>query len=159
MVSLKHKSTCDCLHMFVFLISGVSIAMFSNSNLVRSTAVAFIISPMTSIIDSSCLTFRYFLRSNMKFSITNSRKTKLMTDFYVDGGFDFHQAFIDLPRGRYQFIWEVQLETSDPVEVVKSYRAAVDDVDVAMMTCAQLRKFQQIQIFRMVDNKNLSIQC
>ena len=90
----------------------------------------------------------------MKFSITNSHQTKLMIDFYVDGGFDFHQAFIDLPRGRYQFIWEVQLETSDPVEVVRSYRAAVDDVDVTMMTCAQLRKFQQTHINRIVDHKN-----
>ena len=76
----------------------------------------------------------------MKFSISNSNMTTVMADFHVDGGFDFHQAFIDLPRGSYQFIWEVQLDTSEPIEMVKNYRAAIDDIQVARKTCAEKRK-------------------
>ena len=66
--------------------------------------------------------------------------TTVMADFHVDGGFDFHQAFIDLPRGSYQFIWEVQLYTSEPIEMVRNYRAAIDDIQVARKTCNELRK-------------------
>ena len=76
----------------------------------------------------------------MKFSISNQNTTTLLADFRVDGGFDFHQALVDLPRGSYQLIWEVKLDTSDPIEVERNYRAAIDDIKVVNMTCDQMRK-------------------
>ena len=76
----------------------------------------------------------------MKVSLSNPNTTSLMADFRVDGGFDFHEALIDLPSGVYQLIWEVMLDTSDPIEVEKNYRAAIDDINVVNMTCSQMRK-------------------
>ena len=64
-----------------------------------------------------------------------------MAAFDVDGGFHFHQAFIDLPGGTYQFIWEVRLDQLEPVEIVRNYRAAIDDVVIGLQTCARMRKF------------------
>ena len=64
-----------------------------------------------------------------------------MAAFHIDAGFDFHEAFIDLPRGNFQFIWELQLDQLEPVEIIRSYHAAIDDVEVVGNTCAQLRKF------------------
>ena len=64
-----------------------------------------------------------------------------MADFHVDGGYDFHQAFIDLPTGKYQFIWEIRLDLLEPVEIVKSYIGAIDDIEISMKACALLRKF------------------
>ena len=63
-----------------------------------------------------------------------------MADFHVDGGFDFHQAFIDLPEGSYQFVWEANVDQLEPVDVIRNYRAAIDDVEVESKACAQLRK-------------------
>ena len=67
-----------------------------------------------------------------------------MAAFHVDGGFDFHQAFIDLPEGRYQFVWEAELNQPDPLEIIKNYRAAIDDIEIAGKTCAQQRKFEKL---------------
>ena len=63
-----------------------------------------------------------------------------MADFQVDGGFDFHQAFIDLRPGKYQIIWEIQWDQA-PMEVVRNYRAAIDDVRITSGLCEELRKF------------------
>ena len=64
-----------------------------------------------------------------------------MATFQVDGGFDFHQAFIDIPEGSYQLIWEVQLDQLEPVETVKNYHAAIDDIEISPKLCNQMRKF------------------
>ena len=93
-----------------------------------------------SITAPSCLTFRYFLRSNLKLSITNSSTTTILVAFNTDGGFDFHQAYIDLSRGSYQFIWEVEMDQFEPVEIIRKYHAAVDDIEIGLKTCAQLSK-------------------
>ena len=81
----------------------------------------------------------------MKFLLSNSSTTTLMADFQVDGGFDFHEALIDPQKGKYQFIWEAELDTSDPIELVTNYRAAIDDIEIAKMTCKRLRKFYKVK--------------
>ena len=67
--------------------------------------------------------------------------TIIMAAFHIDGGFDFHQTFIDVPRGSYQFIWEFKLDPLEPAEIVRSYRAAIDDIMIASKTCSRMRKF------------------
>ena len=62
-----------------------------------------------------------------------------MAVFHVDGGFDFHQAFFDLPEGSFQLVWEVNVDQMEPVEIIRNYRAAIDDITIALKTCAQLR--------------------
>ena len=94
---------------------------------------------MISTTESSCLTFRYYLRSDLKLLKTNSNVTTLMAVFHVDGGFDFHQAFFDLPEGSFQLVWEVNVDQMEPVEIIRNYRAAIDDITIALKTCAQLR--------------------
>ena len=124
-------------------VSGFSLAHFTSSNSAKNSGVAFVISPMVTIIEPNCLTFRYYLRSDLKLLITNSTLTILMAAFHVDSGFDFHQAFIDLTEGRYQFVWEAELNQPEPLEIIRNYRAAIDDVEVVGRSCAQLRKFRK----------------
>ena len=66
--------------------------------------------------------------------------TKTLASLHVDGGFDFHQLWLDLPYGRYQLLWETQSETMDPTKVVKAYHAALHDVGITEITCTKLRK-------------------
>ena len=81
--------------------------------------------------------------------------TQLIADFDAAAGFDFHQAHIDVPQGRYQFIYEVMLDTSDPIEVVRSYCAAIDDIHISPITCEDLCKCSEASIkFNIVFNQN-----
>ena len=114
-------------------------AMFPVGNPTPLDAFTFMVSPITLVLNASCLNFRYYLRSNLKVYISNSSLSKTVADFQVDGGFDFHQAFIDLLHGKYQIIWEVQWDQT-PMEVVRNYRTAIDDVRIASESCAELRK-------------------
>ena len=107
-------------------------------------ALAFITSPVVQISDASCLNFRYYLRSNLKVYISNSFSIKTVAHFQVDGGFNFHHAFIDVLPGKYQIIWEVQWDET-PVDVVRNYRAAIDAVNIFSSKCADLRKFLGVQ--------------
>ena len=67
--------------------------------------------------------------------------TIIMAAFHIDGGVDFHQTFIDVPGGSYQFVWEIKLDPLEPTEIVRSYRAAIDDIVIAPKACSQMRKF------------------
>ena len=132
---------CTIYKYFIyFYASGFAFGVFSTRNSAKHVRRAFLVSPLTSVIAQSCLTFRYFLRSNLKLSITNSSATTTLVAFNTDGGFDFHQAFIDLPVGSYQLIWEVEMDQLEPVEIIRNYRAAVDGIDIGLNTCAQLSK-------------------
>ena len=124
----------------VSAISGYSFSPISTSIFEISSAIAVLISPMESITEPGCLTFRYFLRQSLKLSISNSSTTLLLAAFEVDGGFDFHQAFIDLPQGSYLLIWEWQLDPLEHAEMVTNYPGAIDDINIRLDTCAQFRK-------------------
>ena len=106
-------------------------------------AYTFVVTPMETILKASCFTFRYYLRTNLKVYISNSSMIETVTDLQVDGGFDFHQGFIDLIPGNHQIIWEVQWDQS-PVEVVRNYRAAIGDVHIVSGPCARFRKLVDI---------------
>ena len=107
-------------------------------------AFAFITSPLVQISDASCLNFRYYLRSNLKVYISNPFSIKTVVHFQVDGGFNFHHAFIDVLPDKYQMIWEVQWDET-PVDVVRNYRAAIDAVNIFSSKCVDLRKFFGVQ--------------
>ena len=126
---------------FPFAVSGFSLSVFPVSDSVTHSGIVFVISPMMSIKAKSCLTFRYFLRYSLKLYITNSSAITLMADLHVDGGFDFHQTFIDLPVGSYQIIWELHLGHLEPVEIVRNYRTAIDDVEISLKTCTVWRRY------------------
>ena len=136
------KLICCIIYKYFSLVyaSGFAFGVFSTGNSAKHGRQAFLVSPLTTIIPPSCLTFRYFLRSNLKLSITNSSATTTLVAFNTDGGFDFHQALIDLPGGSYQFIWEVEMDQLAPVEIIRYYHAAVDDINIGLKTCAQLSK-------------------
>ena len=68
--------------------------------------------------------------------------TKTLAEFRIDGGFDFHQVWLDLPYGKYQLLWEIHSETIDPKKIVKVYHAAIDDIAITEVTCTKLRKFK-----------------
>ena len=140
-----------------FVVSGFSFGLFLTNNVAKDTGATFVISPMVSISQPSCLTFRYFLRSDLKLSVTNSNGTTLMAAFQVDGGFDFHQAFIDLPIDRYKFIWEVKLDQLGHVEIIRNYYAAIDDIEIGLKTCAQLRKFLKPGIIMFWTNEAITV--
>ena len=82
----------------------------------------------------------------MKLSTSNSSTTSLLAAFEVDGGFDFHQAFIDLPQGSYLLIWEWQLDPLEHEEIITNYPGAIDDINIRIKTCAQLRKLLKFDI-------------
>ena len=119
---------------------GLSLAMFPVDNPTPLDGYIFMVSPVILVSNTSCLNFRYYLRSNLNVFISNNSLSKTMADFQVDGGFEFHQAFIDLRPGKYQIIWEIQWDQS-PIEVVRNYRAAIDDVRITPGLCEELRKF------------------
>ena len=123
---------------------GYALGMYAVADPRTPDAFAFMASPVGQISDVSCLNFRYYLRSNLKVYISSYSSSKTVAHFQVDGGFDFHQAFIDVLPGKYQIIWEVQWDQS-PVDVVRNYRAAVDAVRVFSWRCAELRKFIAVQ--------------
>ena len=114
--------------------------MFPVGNPMLLDALTFVVSPMEIVINASCFTFRYYLRNNLKVYISNSSTITTVTDLQVDGGFDFHQGFIDLIPGNHQIIWEVQWDQS-PVEVGRNYRAAIGYVRIVSGQCATFRKF------------------
>ena len=126
---------------------GVSIATFSMSDTMLYNAVSFLVSPVISIHPPVCLTFKYFLRSHLKFSITNETQTRTLISYHMDGGFDFHQVWLDLPRGRFQLLWETQSKTMDPAQVVKIYHAAVGNIEIIGVSCTKLRKLMYIYIY------------
>ena len=125
---------------FGYFFAGLSLAMFPVDNPIPSDGFTFIVSPITLVINMSCLNFQYYLRSNLRIYISNSSLSKTVADFHVDGGFDFHRAFIDLRPGKYQIIWETQWDQT-PMEVVRNYRAAIDDVQITSGRCEDLRKY------------------
>ena len=114
----------------------------------------FVVSPMEIFFNTSCFTFRYYLRTNLKVYISNSSMITTVIDLQVDGGFDFHQGFIDLIPGNHQIIWEVQWDQS-PVEVVRNYRAAIGDVRIISGQCAVYRKFLN-SIIWLVPHSNMT---
>ena len=118
---------------------GFTLAMFPVGNPMSSDAFTFVVSPMEMLLNASCFTFRYYLRNNLKVYISNSSTITTLTDLQVDGGFDFHQGFIDLIPGNHQIIWEVQWDQS-LVEVVRNYRAAIGDLRIIPGHCAGFRK-------------------
>ena len=67
-----------------------------------------------------------------------------MAAFHVDAGFDFHQAFIQLSESTFQFVWEVEMNQPQPVDIIRNYRAAIDDVEIVGKTCGELRKLQKM---------------
>ena len=133
--------------LFGYFLAGFSLAMFPVDNPAPSDGFIFIVSPITLVVIRSCLNFQYYLRSNLKVYISNSSLSKAVAEFQVDGGFDFHQAFIDLHPGKYQIIWETQWDQS-PMEVVRNYRAAIDDVRITSGRCEDLRKFNLVVVVK-----------
>ena len=127
------------VHAFNFL--GTSLATFSVNNLIVRDVVNFLISPMVFIKTPSCVTFQYFMRYHLTFHITNENTTTTLAEFHADGGFDFHQVWLDLPSGRNQLLWEIHSEVMDPETVVKNYYAAIDDIVVSGVTCKRQSKF------------------
>ena len=129
--------------------------MFPVDNTAPSDGFTFIVSPITLVVNRSCLNFQYYLRSNLKVYISNSSLSKTVAEFQVDGGFDFHQAFIDLHPGKYQIIWETQWDQS-PMEVVRNYRAAIDDVQITSGLCEDLRKFNVVVAVKSLFEVNIA---
>ena len=129
--------------------------MFPIGNPAAVDAFSFLVSPVTSVFNMSCLSFRYYLRSNLKVYISNSSTSKTVAHFQVDGGFDFHQTLLDLLPGNYQIIWEIQWDQS-PMDVVRNYRAAIDDVRITPGLCAELRKFKEIPVVKTLSELTFS---
>ena len=142
---LSHTSLNTLL--LVIFLAGFSLAMFPVDNPIPSDGFTFIVSPITLVINMSCLNFQYYLRSNLRVYISNSSLSKTVADFHVDGGFDFHRAFIDLRPGKYQIIWETQWDQT-PMEVVRNYRAAIDDVQITSGCCEDLRKYILVMVVK-----------
>ena len=119
---------------------GFALALFPLDNPIDHDGFHFVVSLMGLILNVSCLSFQYYLRSNLRVYISNSSSTKTMADFQVDGGFNFHQVLLDFLPGKYQIIWEIRWDQA-PAEVVRNYRAAIDDVRIISGRCAELREF------------------
>ena len=123
------------------LVSGFSVAAFPSTGHVPSLAEAFLVSPPVNLTVPSCLIFHYFLRSNLIVSVTIGTGTYIIADLKVDGGYDYHQAFIDLPKGSYHVIWQLHLDSVEPLEIVRNYRAAVDKIHFTPTTCARQSRY------------------
>ena len=123
------------------VLSGFSAAAFPSTEHVPLMAEAFLVSPPVNLTVPSCMIFHYFLRSNLIVSVTNGTGTYVIAVMKVDGGYDYHQAFIDLPYGSYHVIWQLHLDSAEPLEIVKNYRAAVDNIHFTPTTCAHESRY------------------
>lgn len=121
-------------------ILGFSLAAYVTSASVVPEAEVFLVSPQAHVTSDRCLTFAYFVRSNLVVSTTNATCTLIMAEFDVDGGHGYHKAFIDLPHGSYQVVWQTMLNTNENISIVKNHRVAIDDINFHNMTCSTLRK-------------------
>ena len=127
-----------CFSITYPIFSGIALAVFPlyDDNII---ADIFITSPMTTV-DLACLSFRYFLKSQLIVSVMNASESRALAIYDVDGGFEFHYALIDLPRGSYQIVWQIKSNLDSDIPHVNNYRFAIDDIILNNITCKALRK-------------------
>ena len=129
--------------MCCFFFSDQSLVAFYSALQAYTFAKTYVMSPELEVTRPSCLRFRYFLRSNLEVKLTSNSDTKTLA-LFVDGGFAFHEAFIDLPYGTYNLIFEVtyNLEhTYKSSDYFNYYRASIDEVQMKLHTCSDVSKF------------------
>ena len=103
--------------------------------------LAFLRTPdVISVTSPKCLSFRYFMASNLELKSLSLDETKVLMDLEVDGGDTYHLALVDLPYGEYQLLWEVR---ADVVKIDQNakYRAAIYDIQFQNGRCSALREY------------------
>ena len=103
--------------------------------------LAFLRTPdVISVTSPKCLSFRYFMASNLELKSTSPNETKVLMDLEVDGGDTYHLALVDLPYGEYQLLWEVRADVVKFDRIAK-YRAAIYDIRYSDSHCSALREY------------------
>ena len=110
-----------------------------------SEALAFFMSPLVNVpMDGYCLTFSYYMRSNLRVMMTSYQHTTTLANWVVDGGRAFHRAALDLPQGTYKLIWE----TIDGRNIVGAseapynrFLASVDGINIHNAQCFDVGRF------------------
>ena len=108
-------------------------------------AEAYLLSPELNIISEKCLSFVYYIRSDLNVSLINQSDTlSTILSFHINSGEDFHEAFLELPMGSYQIKWNVGYVPEAAVRETDddyfAYWAIIDDVMVHDVSCDDLRK-------------------
>ena len=70
------------------------------------------------------------MRCNLAVKWTSGLETKTLASFEVDGGNEFHEAFVELPLGTFNIIFEYSYRKG------VDYRISIDDVQVDPHTCS-----------------------
>ena len=92
-------------------------------------------SPELLVVGPRCLRFWYIVRSCLEVKWISESETKTLAIFEVDGGNQFHEAFIELPLGTFRLIFEVTLaDTSDDCST------CIDDIRVNPESCSYASK-------------------
>ena len=106
-------------------------------------AEVYLLSPELSPISKQCLSFTYYIRSDLDVSLTDHLERPILA-FHINSGKEFQQAFLELPPGSYQIIWKVgydsQATLRKSVDEYYAYWAIIDDVMVHNQDCNELRK-------------------
>ena len=107
-------------------------------------AETYLLSPELNITSGKCLSFIYYIRSDLNVSLIKQSETLAVLAFHINGGEDFHEAFLELPMGSYQIQWNVgykpEAAVSESENDYFAYWAVIDDVMVYNESCGELRK-------------------
>ena len=83
-------------------------------NVIYNKAIAFLLAPVVNISTSTCLHFRYIVRSNLQVKATYPHETVTLLSLSMDAGEGAHSMALELPLGTYRLIWEVQYDDTIP---------------------------------------------
>ena len=120
-----------------------SLVAFYSAREAYMFARTYVMSPGLEVTSPSCLRFRYYLRSNLEAKHTSTSNTRTLALFELDGGLALHEAFIDLPYGNCNLIFEVTYEltrTHKSSDYYSYYRASIDDIEVESRACSEVSK-------------------
>ena len=104
-----------------------------------SGAIAFLMSSLVNIPEGGyCLSFSYYMRSNLRVKITTRKNTVTLANWVVDGGRSFHKAALSLPPGMYKIIWETVDGRKDFGEFGSPYHrysVTMDEINILSHEC------------------------
>ena len=66
----------------------------------------YVMSPELEVDEPSCLEFLVLLTKNLKVKWISKSDARTLASFEIDGGNEFHEAFIELPIGVFNLIFE-----------------------------------------------------
>ena len=95
----------------------------------------YFMSPELFVDGPSCLKFWYTQGSCLEVKWISELDTKTLAMFMVDGGNQFHEAFIELPLGKFRLVFEVII-TGSPDDC----STCIDDIRVNPQSCSYASK-------------------